>query len=129
MSLFRTHWPCFIEPDYQHRYESIRERIKDTFASSANPTIIRSVSTILQVYISLQQDFPSRFDNKPRGSSQSTLNDRNDDPTSASLEHLSALDDLEMRGLSWRLTFISLQREEDRHHVFGMIKELVGLLS
>ncbi|KAF6748926.1 hypothetical protein DFP72DRAFT_914993 [Ephemerocybe angulata] len=106
-------------------YESIRDRIKDTFAGASNPNIIRSASTILRVYVSLQQE-QLRYD-QPRGSSQSTLNDR-DEATTASLEHLAALDEYYMKGLSWRLTFVQLNREDDRRHIIAFIKDLITLL-
>ncbi|KAF5334397.1 hypothetical protein D9611_013526 [Ephemerocybe angulata] len=106
-------------------YESIRDRIKDTFAGASNPNIIRSASTILRVYVSLQQE-QLRYD-QPRGSSQSTLNER-DEATTASLEHLAALDEYYMKGLSWRLTFVQLNREDDRRHIIAFIKDLITLL-
>ncbi|KAJ2930404.1 hypothetical protein H1R20_g6694, partial [Candolleomyces eurysporus] len=105
-------------------YESVRERIRDTFANSSNATIIRSVSTILRVHVSLQQD-SIRYD-RPRGSSQSTLNDRVEDKTSASGEHLAALDELGMRGLAYHLTF--LLQQEAREGIISWIKNLVDLI-
>ena len=81
------------------RYESMQDRVKDIFANSSNPSIIRSVSNILRVAL---QDF-TRFSD----ASTSTLStvDENYSITTSRV-HFNALAEHGMQGLADSFHFL-----------------------
>lgn len=85
-------------------YEGLHDRIKEVFANSSNPSIIRSVSDIIRV--SLQD---TRIPNALRGS-VSTVNTVDDHGSvhGAGRNHLNALEELNMQGLVNGYTFLPL---------------------
>ncbi|RDB19915.1 Neurofibromin [Hypsizygus marmoreus] len=100
-------------------YEGLQDRIKDAFANSSNPAIIRAVSNIFR--ISLQD--PSR-QTTLRGSA-STLNTVDESTHGPSKAHLNALDELGMQGLASNFQFLPA----NRGHATKMIHWIPGLVS
>lgn len=100
-------------------YESLQDRIKDTFANSSNAPIIRSVSNIFRV--ALQDN--SRTPN-PRGST-STLGTIEENGAGPGRTHLNALDELGMQGLANSFQFLP----PNRGHATKMINWIPGLVA
>jgi len=101
---------AIMYPDtIQMAYESLQDRIKDTFANSSNPTIIHYVSNIIRIALDDGQMGGSHI-GVLRGSS-STLNTLDD---AASIHgpgrsHLKALEEQRMQGLSKNFQFLPAQ--------------------
>jgi len=101
------------------RYESLQDRIKDTFANSSNAPIIRSVSNIFRV--ALQDN--SRTPNPP--GSTSTLGTVEENGAGPGRTHLNALDELGMQGLANSFQFLP----PNRGHATKMINWIPGLVA
>ena len=80
------------------RYESLQDRIKDIFANSSNPSIIRSVVNIFRV---ASQDARFSSSSTTHGST-STLSTVDENPRS----HLLVLEELGMQGLADNFQFL-----------------------
>jgi len=80
----------------------MQERIKDIFANSSNPSIVRSVCIILRVAL---QD-PGRSHYVSRHGSATTLNTIDDGPIGPGRTHILALEELGMQGLANSFTFL-----------------------
>lgn len=105
-----------------YRYDTMQDRIKDTFANSSNAYIIRSVSNIFRVAL---QD-PTRSGNtSTHHESTSTLSTVDENSTGPGRSHLNALDELAMQGLANNLTFLPL----NRGHATKMINWIPTLVS
>jgi len=107
VSLLSSCWPT--NQVLFSRYESLQDRIKDTFANSSNPTIIHYVSNIIRIALDDGQMGGSHI-GVLRGSS-STLNTLDD---AASIHgpgrsHLKALEEQRMQGLSKNFQFLPAQ--------------------
>jgi len=100
-------------------YEGLQDRIKDTFANSPNPAIIKAVSIIFRVAAS----DPSR-DAFFRGSSASTVGV--DEPVlhGPGRSHLMALDEFGMQGLASSFQFLP----PNRGHATKMINWIPELV-
>ncbi|TFK24729.1 hypothetical protein FA15DRAFT_406917 [Coprinopsis marcescibilis] len=107
-------------------YDSLREKIQDTFTNSSNANAIRYATNIFRVWSSLQIEGP-RYDTKTRGSSVSTL-ERPDEKFSTSKDHLNALEELNMRGLAFNLVFLP-SNQGHATKVINWITNLVQLIS
>ncbi|KAF4620069.1 hypothetical protein D9613_004830 [Agrocybe pediades] len=84
-------------------YESLQERIKDIFASSSNPSVVRSICVITRVAL---QD-PVRSGNySSRQASASTLDTIDESPVGPGRMHLIALEELGMQGLANGFQFL-----------------------
>ena len=100
-------------------YEGLQDRIKDTFANSSNPSIIRAVSHIFRVTL---QD-PNR--NIALRGSTSTIG-TSDEPTSRpGRRHIMALEEWGMPGLASSFQFLAL----NRGHVTTMINWIPELVA
>jgi len=104
-----------------YRYDSLQDRIKETFANSSNSMIIRSVSNIFK--ISMQD--PSRVAVASHLGSNSTLNTMEDSSVGPSRSHLEALETLEMQGLASSFQFLPT----NRGHATKMINWIPGLVT
>ena len=80
------------------RYESMQDRVKDIFANSSNPSIIRSASNIFRVAL---QDARFSSSSTAHGST-SSLSTVDENPRS----HLLALEELGMQGLADSFQFL-----------------------
>jgi len=90
---------CFSYPDIvSMTYESLQDRIKDIFANSSNPSIIKSVVNIFRV---ASQDARFSSSSTTYGSS-STLSTVDESPRT----HLLALEELGMQGLADNFQFL-----------------------
>lgn len=92
------------------RYESLQDRIKDTFANSSNATIIHYVSNIIR--IALDDGFRDTHNNIPvLRNSSSTLNTLDETASihGPGRSHLKALEDQGMQGLSKNFQFLPAQ--------------------
>ncbi|KAF8806096.1 hypothetical protein BYT27DRAFT_7141632 [Phlegmacium glaucopus] len=100
---------CFSYPDtVSMTCERTQDRIKDIFANSSNPSIIRSVSNIFRV--ALQDTSSLRCDSPiPAHESTSTLSTVDENSVS-SHTHSSALDELGMQGLADSFQFLPPNR-------------------
>lgn len=101
------------------RYDVLQDRIKDTFANSSNPNIIKAVSDIFRLAL---QD-PVRIGSL-RGSA-STLGTVEELTHGPGKNHLLALDDLNMRGLASNFQFLPL----NRGHATKMITWIPELIA
>lgn len=88
-----------------HRYDSLRDKIQDTFCNSSNANAIRSATNIFRVWSSQQMEGMKYESGQPRGSSTTNL-ERPDDKFTTSADHLNALEMLKMRGLAFNLVFL-----------------------
>ncbi|KIY51663.1 hypothetical protein FISHEDRAFT_36865 [Fistulina hepatica ATCC 64428] len=90
-------------------YDSLQERIKDTFSNSANPSIIRAVANIFRAS---QHDNASRVYAGSRGSA-STLSTVEETANARGLSkiHESALEELGMHGLADMYKFLPANRD------------------
>jgi len=97
---------AFAYPDIMTMtYDCLQDRIKDAFANSSNPAIIRAASNIFRV---ISQD-PMRH-GTPRGST-STLGTVDElSVPGPSRVHLLALEEIGMQGLASSLQFLPLNR-------------------
>jgi hypothetical protein len=86
-------------------YEGLQDRIRETFANSSNPSIIRAVSHIFRV--SLQD--PNR-NSALRGSSSTLVTLEEATSHGPSRKHLMALEDLNMQGLASSFQFLPANR-------------------
>lgn len=86
------------------RYDVLQDRIKDTFANSSNPSIIKAVSNIFQV--SWQETH--RFG--PMRGSSSTLSTVDESIHGPGKIHLSALEEAGMHGLANNFQFLPPNR-------------------
>jgi hypothetical protein len=100
-------------------YESLQDRIKDTFANSSNASIIRSASNIFRV--ALQDN--SRL-SMLRGSA-STLTAVDEGSHGPGRNHLNALDELGMQGLANNFQFLP----PNRGHATKMINWIPTLVT
>ncbi|KAJ3504772.1 hypothetical protein NLJ89_g7765 [Agrocybe chaxingu] len=101
-------------------YESMQDRIKETFANSSNASIIRSVSNIFRVAL---QD-PTRSSNTSTNvGSTSTLGTLDENSNSPGRSHLLALEELGMQGLANNFQFLP------RGHATKMINWIPRLVS
>ncbi|KAF8872759.1 hypothetical protein BD779DRAFT_1679537 [Infundibulicybe gibba] len=100
-------------------YESIQERVKDTFANSSNGTIIQSASNILRISL---QDNPRLGRLRGSASSLSTMEDINH---GAGRYHMQALDELGMQGLAHSFQFLTPGRTTQ---MMNWISGLVSLM-
>lgn len=98
-------------------YEGLQDRIKDTFANSANASIIRSMSNIFRV--ALQEN--SRLG--MLRNSASTLTE--DVASGPSRTHLNALDELGLQGLASNFQFLP----PNRGHATKMINWIPALVT
>ena len=81
----------------------MQDRVKDIFANSSNPSIIKSVSNIFRVAL---QD-TTRFSGSSTAlGSTSTLSTVEENSVSSSRTHLSALEGLGMQGLADSFQFL-----------------------
>ncbi|KAF8806157.1 hypothetical protein BYT27DRAFT_7257565 [Phlegmacium glaucopus] len=95
---------CFSYPDIISTvYENIQDRIKDIFANSSNPSIIRSVSNIFRVAL---QDSTRTNNSSAAHGSTSTLGTVDEN----SVTHLNALEELGMQGLADNFQFLPPNR-------------------
>jgi hypothetical protein len=111
---FFTYFECF-------RYDSLQDRIKETFANSSNSRIIRSVSSIFTT--SLQD--PNRFNFASNDGSNSTLNTLEESSIGPSRSHLEALERLDMQGLANNFQFLP----PNRGHATKVINWIPGLVN
>lgn len=88
-------------------YETLQDRIRDTFANSSNPSIIRSVSNIFRV--ALQDTIRSSNTSTNHGST-STLGTMEENSILPGRSHLNALEELGMQGLAINFTFLPPNR-------------------
>ncbi|KAF9480190.1 hypothetical protein BDN70DRAFT_931958 [Pholiota conissans] len=85
-------------------YDTMQDRIKDTFANSSNPAIIRAVSNVFRV--ALQDNIRSSNNSHGSTSTLGTVEENN----LAGRSHLNALDELGMQGLALNFTFLPPHR-------------------
>jgi hypothetical protein len=104
------------------RYDTMQDRIKDTFANSSNAAIIRSVSNIFRVAL---QDTTKFSNTSTLHSSTSTLSTVDENSIGPGRSHLNALDELAMQGLANNLTFLP----PNRGHATKMINWIPTLVS
>jgi neurofibromin 1 len=103
-------------------YDTMHDRIKDTFANSSNAAIIRSVSNIFRVAL---QDASKSSNNSAHYSSTSTLSTVDENSIGPGRSHLNALEELAMQGLANNLTFLP----PNRGHATKMINWIPTLVS
>ncbi|KAH6914612.1 hypothetical protein BKA70DRAFT_1180120 [Coprinopsis sp. MPI-PUGE-AT-0042] len=108
-------------------YESLREKIQDTFANSSNPTTIRYATNIFRIWMTLHKRGTILNYDPQHASSASTL-DRPEEKFLTSPDHLNALEDLGMRGLSFNLVFLP-SGQGQATKVINWITNLVTLIS
>jgi hypothetical protein len=100
---------------YFHRYESLQDRVKDVFANSSNPSIIRSVSNIFRVASQETNGFRRSI------GPLSTV----DENSITSRSHLDALEELGMQGLADTFQFLPPNRG---HATTELLPNLVTLM-
>src|ERR1700678_913669 len=84
----------------------MQDRVKDIFANSSNPSIIRSVSNIFRVAL---QDSTRFSSSGATYGSTSTLSTVDENPISSRI-HLNALEELGMQGLADTFQFLPPNR-------------------
>ncbi|KAF8165773.1 hypothetical protein B0H34DRAFT_794124 [Crassisporium funariophilum] len=105
-------------------YDSMQDRIKDTFANSSNASIIRSVSNIFR--ISLQDN--SRYNgNSTAHGSTSSLSTVDEVSIGPGRTHLNALEELGMQGLASNFQFLPPNRGHGTKMI-NWIPTLVALM-
>ena len=104
------------------RYDTMQDRIKDTFANSSNAYIIRSVSNIFRVAL---QDPTRSSTTSTHHASTSTLSTVDENSIGPGRSHLNALDELAMQGLANNLTFLP----PNRGHATKIINWIPTLVS
>ncbi|EFI27794.1 hypothetical protein CC1G_14717 [Coprinopsis cinerea okayama7 len=107
-------------------YDSLKDKFQLTFASSSNPNAIRSATNIFRVWSSLQPE-GLRYENKPRGSSASTL-EKQEERFFASRDLLIALEELNMVGLAYNHNFLP-PGHIGSARVIHWINNLVAIIS
>lgn len=95
----------------------MQDRIKDIFANSSNPSIIRSASNILRVAL---QDF-TRFSD----GSTSTFSIVDERSITTSRTHFTALEELGMQGLADNFQFLP----PNRGHTTKILQCIPGLVT
>jgi hypothetical protein len=101
-----------------YSYEGLQDRIKDTFANSSNPAIIKAVSIIFRVAVG----DPSR-EGFFRGSA-STVGMAEEATHGPGRNHLMALDEFGMQGLASSFQFLP----PNRGHATRMINWIPELV-
>ncbi|KAL0949203.1 hypothetical protein HGRIS_009281 [Hohenbuehelia grisea] len=104
-------------------YESLQDKIKDAFANSSNPTIIRAVSNIFRMAAVEIPRFPIL-----RGSSSTLSNIEEGRPNEVGSVHMDALEALNMNGLPLAFSFLP-QRAAGMENItlLQWISEIIGL--
>lgn len=100
----------------------MQDRIKDIFASSSNPSILKSVSNILRV--ALQESKFTRFGDE----STSTLSTEDENLITTSRTHYEALEELGMQGLADSMQFLPPNRVGHTTKLLEWIHDLVTLM-
>ena len=100
----------------------MQDRVKDIFANSSNPFIIKSVSNILR--ISLQESKFTRFGDESTSSFVST---EDEDLITTSRTHYNALKELGMQGLAGSFQFLPPNRGHSTK-LLQWIPDLVTLM-
>ncbi|KAF5369620.1 hypothetical protein D9757_010458 [Collybiopsis confluens] len=111
----------------QMAYESLQDRIKDTFANSSNPTIIHHVSNIIRIALDDGSQTNSRMG--VLRSSSSTLNtvDETSSMHGPGPPHLKALEEYGMQGLAKNFVFLPAQSSA-AGKVLVLISDLVACI-
>ncbi|KAF7432844.1 Ras GTPase activating protein ira2 [Pleurotus ostreatus] len=100
-------------------YEALQDRIKDTFANSSNPSIIRAVSNIFRMSLT-DGRYPTL---RPSASTLSAVDEGL--PQGPGRHHLNALEELSMQGLVSAFTFLP----PNRGHATKMIQWISDLIN
>ncbi|KAF9067659.1 hypothetical protein BDP27DRAFT_1225535 [Rhodocollybia butyracea] len=93
----------------QMAYESLQDRIKDTFANSSNPTIIHYVSNIFRVALDDGNNMGTRIGMLRHSSSTLGTTDETSSIHGPGRSHLKALEEQGMQGLAKNFQFIPAQ--------------------
>ncbi|PPR04649.1 hypothetical protein CVT24_011867 [Panaeolus cyanescens] len=104
-------------------YDSMQDRIRETFANSSNASIIRSVSNIFR--IALQDPSRSSGSSSNHHGSTSTLSTVEEQSIGPGRSHLNALDELSMQGLANNFQFLP----PNRGHATIMINWIPSLVQ
>jgi neurofibromin 1 len=97
----------------------IQDRVKDIFANSSNPSIIRSVSNVIRVAL---QDFSRLSDH---GSTSTLLSTVDENPASSSRTQSDALEELGMQGLADSFQFLP----PNRGHTTRLLQWIPALVT
>ena len=96
----------------------MQDRIKDIFANSSNPSIIRSVSNVFRGAL---QDF-TKFSN---GSTSTLLSTVDENSIASSRTHSNALEELGMQGLADSFQFLP----PNRGHTTKLLQWIPALVT
>ncbi|KAG7097519.1 hypothetical protein E1B28_004862 [Marasmius oreades] len=113
-------------------YDSLRDRIEDTFANASNPSIINYASSMVRTAL-LDDGLPINRENSRaaamRGSS-STLNtlDEASSIHGPGSNHLKALEEQGMQGVAKPLQFVSVHNTAATTKMLNLIADLVALI-
>jgi hypothetical protein len=102
------------------RYDGLQDKIKDTFATSSNPAVLKAASNIFHIALLHQ--------NKAFGQSTSSLTTVDETASTANglgHKHLQALEELRMNGLAGPINFIPASKPQAATKVINWISELV----
>jgi neurofibromin 1 len=108
-----------LDSDVVDSYDGLQDRVKDTFANSSNPSIIRAVSHIFRVTL---QD-PNR--NLALRGSSSTIGASEEAASRPGRRHIMALEEWSLSGLASSFQFLAL----NRGHVTTMINWIPELVA
>jgi hypothetical protein len=114
------HVDDLLTSDFLYSCESsIQDRVKDIFANSSNPSIIRSVSSIIRVAL---QD-SSRFSD--HGSTSTLLSMVDENSIHSIRTHSNALEELGMQGLADSFQFLP----PNRGHTTRLLQWIPALVT
>ncbi|TFK43927.1 hypothetical protein BDQ12DRAFT_702865 [Crucibulum laeve] len=102
-------------------YESMQDRIRDTFGNASNPSIIESVTNIFGTAL---QDNP-RVGGTHRGTASTSSINTGEDSTLGATRHAAALSELGMQGLATTFQFLP----PNRGHATKMIHWIPELVT
>ncbi|KAL0070247.1 Ras GTPase activating protein ira2 [Marasmius tenuissimus] len=113
-------------------YDSLRDRIEDTFANASNPSIIHYASSMIRTAL-LDDGLSFRGDSSRGGQmrgSTSTLNtlDETSSVHGPGMNHLKALEEQGMQGVAKALQFVAPHNTAATTKMLNLIADLVALI-
>ncbi|KAF9266130.1 hypothetical protein L218DRAFT_1016740 [Marasmius fiardii PR-910] len=122
----------FFPETIRMAYDSLRDRIEDTFANASNPAIINHASSMVRTAL-LDDGLPFKGENSritTMRSSSSTLNtlDESSSIHGPGSNHLKALEEQGMQGVAKSLQFVSAHNITATTKMLNLIADLVGLI-